>query len=43
MKGKQARSEIDELDKHEFIIKLHRLGLSSDDSLASLIQVRRVE
>ena len=43
MKGKQARREIDELDKHEFIIKLHRLGLSSDDSHASLIQVRRVE
>lgn len=43
MKGKQAKSEIDELGKHKFLIKLHSLGQDKDNSHANLLQIRRAE
>lgn len=43
MKGKQASEEIEELAEHEFLIRLNSLAHVADDSLASLIQIRRSE
>ena len=40
MKGRQVETEINELDKHEFLIRLNDLAPSDDDS-ARLIQIKR--
>lgn len=41
MKGRQVDAEVDELGKHEFLIKLNDLALSGDDASAKLVQIRR--
>ena len=41
MKGKQVETEIDELGKHEFLIKLSDLALSSNETSTKLVQIKR--
>ncbi len=41
MKGKQVKTEIDELGDHKFLIKLNGLALSGDEVSPKLVQIRR--
>ena len=41
MKGKQVETEIDELGKHEFLIKLSDLALSSNETSTKLVQIKQ--
>ena len=41
MKGKRVETEIDELGKHEFLIKLSDLALSSNETSTKLVQIKR--
>ena len=43
MKGKQVNEEINALVGHKFVIKLNNLASADDDSLATLVQISRVE